>query len=149
MASSLAVGEPCPVCGSKEHPVLAKTPPKMPTEAELKLCKRAADEGLEKAKEKSAECAELSGKSTALNDSVLRQQETLFEKKRRRDYVRKRSKSVCKNTSKDNGNVAGVASRTRESNAKRRNCAAFADRRKHVGNYPCESGVFRYDYCKG
>ena len=80
LASGLAVGEPCPVCGSKEHPVLAKTPPKMPTEAELKLCKRAADEGLEKAKEKSAECAELSGKTTALNDSVLRQQETLFEK---------------------------------------------------------------------
>ncbi len=36
LASRLKAGEPCPVCGSTQHPILAQVPERVPTEKQLK-----------------------------------------------------------------------------------------------------------------
>lgn len=70
MASALQEGEPCPVCGSKSHPTLAKRSSEVPTEAELKKAKLEAEEENKRAEKKSAECAKLNGKIEELKKSV-------------------------------------------------------------------------------
>lgn len=70
MASALTEGEPCPVCGSKSHPLLAKTSKEVPTEAELKKAKKLSEEENKVAEKKSAECAKLKGKIEELKKSV-------------------------------------------------------------------------------
>lgn len=62
MARTLKQGEPCPVCGSKEHPCLAPLSHDAPTEADLKQAKGAwadADAAQTKA---SGECGALKGR---------------------------------------------------------------------------------------
>ncbi len=74
MASQLKEGKPCPVCGSLDHPVLAKTHGEVPTEEELKRAKKEAEEKTKEAEEKSLKCAKLVGevktKEIAVNQSI-------------------------------------------------------------------------------
>ena len=70
MASALCDGEPCPVCGSKTHPLLAKITDQVPTEIELKKAKKLADDQSKDAELKSAECAKLNGKIEELSKFI-------------------------------------------------------------------------------
>jgi len=70
MASALIDGKPCPVCGSKTHPSLAKITDQVPTESELKMAKKLADNQIKDAELKSAECAKLNGKIEELIKST-------------------------------------------------------------------------------
>ena len=74
MASQLKEGEPCPVCGSLEHPILAKAHGEVPTEEELKKAKERAEEKANEAGEISLKCAKLVGevktKESAVNQSI-------------------------------------------------------------------------------
>ena len=74
MASQLKEGEPCPVCGSLEHPILAKAHGEVPTEEELKKAKERAEEKANDAGEISLKCAKLVGevktKESAVNQSI-------------------------------------------------------------------------------
>lgn len=74
MASQLKEGEPCPVCGSLVHPILAKAYGEVPTEEELKKAKERAEEKSKEAEEKSIQCAKLAGEvktqENAVNQSI-------------------------------------------------------------------------------
>ena len=65
LASSLAEGEPCPVCGSEHHPAPAQMCFEAPTEAELEKAKEKAQKCQNKASNASAKAGELAGKADA------------------------------------------------------------------------------------
>lgn len=65
LAESLAEGKPCPVCGSFEHPCIARKSENAPTEAQLKESKEAADTARTVVEEKSGDCKSA---KTALNN---------------------------------------------------------------------------------
>ena len=77
IASTLAEGAPCPVCGSVHHPVLAKMSDSAPSESELKSAKKAADKAADDANKKSVECGKLKGQvessAEALNKQISEQ----------------------------------------------------------------------------
>lgn len=78
MASALKVGEPCPVCGSKEHPILAQKASFVPTEEELKKAKAEAESESKKAEEKSVDCAKKKGLVEALEKTTHEQYKELL-----------------------------------------------------------------------
>mgnify|MGYP004613744279 CR=1 FL=1 len=79
IAESLEEGEPCPVCGSKNHPHPAVKAQNAPTAKELELLKSQADEAEKKAREQS----EAAGKTKAALDErkkgLRARAEELFE----------------------------------------------------------------------
>ncbi|MEA4919765.1 MAG: SMC family ATPase [Clostridiaceae bacterium] len=70
LAAGLCDGEPCPVCGAKEHPSPAAATKGAPSEAGLQSLKRLYDEASEKAAESSKDAYELSGRLSALSLKV-------------------------------------------------------------------------------
>lgn len=65
IAETLVDGKPCPVCGSLEHPCIAKKSEQAPTEAQLKQAKEIADKARRTAEEKSGWCKEGRAKCAA------------------------------------------------------------------------------------
>lgn len=57
IAETLQEGKPCPVCGSSEHPCIAKKSQNAPTEAELNTEKIKAEKARKKATDKSIQCS--------------------------------------------------------------------------------------------
>ncbi|NLE12791.1 MAG: SMC family ATPase [Clostridiales bacterium] len=78
LASSLKAGEPCPVCGSKEHPSPARCSAGAPTEAELKAAKNAAETARGKAQKSSEAAGNARGTAEAAGLSVKEAALTLF-----------------------------------------------------------------------
>ena len=76
MAENLLPGQPCPVCGSLSHPILAQKTENAPTEAQLKQAEVAAQGAQQKATEASQKANEMRGNSEA-QKRIL--QETLLE----------------------------------------------------------------------
>jgi len=76
LASKLADGESCPVCGSVEHPHLAELTGKAPNEAELNKAKKKSEEGQAEAARLSTEAGQLYGqaeaKKTELQTKVIK-----------------------------------------------------------------------------
>lgn len=71
LADMLQEGEPCPVCGSIEHPNRAVKPTEIPTEAQLKSAKKRVDETAKDAALFSRKAGELLGKVSAEQESLL------------------------------------------------------------------------------
>lgn len=65
MAENLLPGQPCPVCGSLSHPILAQKTENAPTEAQLKEAEVAAQGAHQKAIEASQKANEMRGNSEA------------------------------------------------------------------------------------
>lgn len=65
MAENLLPGQPCPVCGSLSHPILAQKTENAPTEAQLKQAEVAAQNAQQKATEASQKANEMRGNSEA------------------------------------------------------------------------------------
>ena len=78
MASQLADGEACPVCGSIHHPSLAKISCDVPTEADLKKAKQVSDTASEAAKKASENCAAKMASKNAAFENVTKQINALF-----------------------------------------------------------------------
>ncbi len=70
LALELEDGQPCPVCGSKSHPVPAEIHGEAPSEAELQKVKKVLEKVRKKAAELSAEAGELVGKKNAIFKSI-------------------------------------------------------------------------------
>lgn len=80
LAQKLADGEPCPVCGSCEHPNPAVIHAKNVSEKELKDAKHKAENSRENASQKSRAAGELSGREKALRSAVSAKAEGFFGK---------------------------------------------------------------------
>lgn len=76
LASLLSDGEPCPVCGAREHPHPAAKDDNVPTESDVK----AAEEEAEAAREKFNAASEASGAAKSARQAV---QDVLEDKKKR------------------------------------------------------------------
>lgn len=73
LAATLRANEPCPVCGSEEHPKPAERSGRAPTEEELKALSSANDKAQERLRSLSGECAAAkAGKESKENDILER-----------------------------------------------------------------------------
>ena len=70
IAETLETGKPCPVCGSTEHPCIAKKSESAPTEAQLKRAKESAAKASEDAEKKSSLCKEKKGTLDAKTEEL-------------------------------------------------------------------------------
>lgn len=73
LAQTLQAGQPCPVCGSIDHPRPAGTSRKAPTEAELEQARTANERAQKQAADASAAAAGLLGQLRTKRDEVMRQ----------------------------------------------------------------------------
>lgn len=78
LAEHLRDGEPCPVCGSAEHPHPARKSQHAPTETELERVKLASERAQAKATETSAAAGELLGQLTAQKSEIEKQSAELL-----------------------------------------------------------------------
>lgn len=78
IAETLKDGVPCPVCGSLEHPCVAKKSETAPTEAELKKAKEAAGKVREDAEEKSGQCKKIKATLETKTEELEKQVKELW-----------------------------------------------------------------------
>lgn len=79
IAESLEEGEPCPVCGSKNHPHPAVKAQNAPTAKELELLKSQADEAEKKAREQSETAGRIKAALDERKKGLQARAEELFE----------------------------------------------------------------------
>jgi len=79
LATGLTENQPCPVCGSLSHPQPACLSKGAPTEAELKIAKKNAEDANESAAVKASECAELNGSQQALENKIINSAKRLLD----------------------------------------------------------------------
>ena len=79
IASTLAPGVPCPVCGSTEHPSPAVLTEGAPTEADVKEAKTAADQAQKEAEDASRKAGEQKGKVTTAEGAIQKELEVLLD----------------------------------------------------------------------
>ena len=78
IAGTLLPGMACPVCGSAHHPQLATLPENAPTEADVKLAKKQADDAQSATNLAAQTASAQKATVTATREQVLRELETLL-----------------------------------------------------------------------
>ena len=79
IAESLEDGEPCPVCGSKNHPYPAVKAQNAPTAAQLEILKKQSDEAEKKAREQSEAAGRIKAALEERKKGLQARAEELFE----------------------------------------------------------------------
>lgn len=79
IASRLAKGSPCPVCGSVEHPKLACKSENAPTESEVKAAKSAYDNAQQRTNRASSDASKQKGVVAASEESIARETTEMLE----------------------------------------------------------------------
>ena len=79
IAEKLEAGKPCPVCGSLEHPCIAKKSESAPTEAQLKKIKSVAEKARKDAEEKSSQCGTKKATFNAKADELKKKIKELWQ----------------------------------------------------------------------
>ena len=79
IAEKLEAGKPCPVCGSLEHPCIAKKSESAPTEAQLKKIKSVAEKARKDAEEKSSQCGTKKATLNAKADELKKKIKELWQ----------------------------------------------------------------------
>lgn len=79
LAEQLREGEPCPVCGSREHPAPAKKCTNAPTEAELEKLKKQLEQARSFAEKRSAEASAARAKANELEKTLTSQVRELLD----------------------------------------------------------------------
>lgn len=80
LARNLTEGQPCPVCGSLHHPVLAEASAEAPDQAAVELAKQAADQASQETSEKSAAAAALLGQQESQEAALVEALRVQFAK---------------------------------------------------------------------
>ena len=75
----LEEGQPCPVCGSTEHPVPAAKPETAPTEEALEAAKQASDEAAAEMSRRSAEAGSFDGQTKAKREELENKADQFFD----------------------------------------------------------------------
>ncbi len=78
LALNVDDGQPCPVCGSKEHPHLAELPANLPREADLKMAEENKKAAEEEASKLSVAAGNLKGQKDAQEKELSKQCADLF-----------------------------------------------------------------------
>ncbi len=116
IAKKLEKGQPCPVCGSTEHPSPAKLFDDSVSEEEVKLAKKKADKANENANNLSKQYASQKALVESLNASVKEVAEKLFSS----------SDNIVENAKKLKADILGEMAEVKESLAKSQtNAKAF------------------------
>ena len=71
LASTLTDGEPCPVCGSTEHPKIAQVAQNAPSKQDVEKSKELLDKADKKLRDAAEKCAALNGSITELKNEAL------------------------------------------------------------------------------
>ncbi|MDR1726394.1 MAG: SMC family ATPase [Acidobacteriota bacterium] len=78
LAEKLEDGRPCPVCGSREHPLPARRPAEAPTEKEVEAAKGAAAAALDDATAASEKASVTKTRAEAKDEAAAKASEALF-----------------------------------------------------------------------
>jgi len=78
LAETLMEGMPCPVCGSKEHPMPAEASEEAPTEAQLEDAKKAMNEAMNNAAEASTRAGQQKGTCESQLEALQQKTEAVF-----------------------------------------------------------------------
>ena len=81
LAGTLEAGQPCPVCGSREHPAPAAMPHQAPTEADVETAKKKADKARTDLADAASAGAEVRGRLDSKNAEIDKAAEELFGEK--------------------------------------------------------------------
>ncbi|MGN0181195.1 MAG: AAA family ATPase [Candidatus Ornithomonoglobus sp.] len=78
LGETLIPGEPCPVCGSTEHPHIAQKTEQAPTKEELEAAQAANEAAQAKQSKKSADASRLNGQYETEENSIISSASALF-----------------------------------------------------------------------
>ena len=115
LAAGLVPGNPCPVCGSCEHPSPAAMPGKAPSEEELRVLKQEAELTGERERQASVQAGSLSGKLEAAGGEL--EERSGVSAAEAGEWVRKKLSAISEEISAVRNELLKLAARVKRKQA--------------------------------